>query len=639
MNNFGFIKVAASSPKLKVANPFYNAEEIKNIILEADKNFAKVIVFPELSITGYTCADLFSQKKLINDSYIALKNILDETKHTDILCAVGMPILINHILLNCAVLFKSGKILAVVPKMYIPNYREFYEKRWFTSGFEVSHIEEIDLFDEKVPFGNVIIEDKNLGLRIGVEICEDVWAPIPPSSFLCVNGANIILNLSASNEVVAKSDYRRELIKGQSARCICGYIYSSASVYESTTDLVFSGDLLICENGSLLKSSERFKRESQIIYSYIDVDRLNSERQVNKTFIDSLNVSNVKYQTVNTIFNKLSIDGFDRYISKTPFIPSNKQEIDIRCNEIFNIQVAGLAKRFEHTGLKKAVIGISGGLDSTLALLVTYKTFKELNIPPENIIAITMPGFGTTDRTYTNAVNLIKSLKCTLMEINIKDACLQHFKDIGHDKDIHDLTYENTQARERTQILMDIANKIGGIVVGTGDLSELALGWCTYNGDHMSMYAVNASIPKTLIKFLVDWYAEKTDDKEAKNILKDILDTPISPELLPPDKEGNIKQKTEDTVGPYELHDFFIYYAIRYNMPPEKVLFLAEHAFSDKYDKEYIKKWQNVFYRRFFTQQFKRSCMPDGPKVGSVCFSPRGDLRMPSDADSFIWLS
>ncbi|GFR35124.1 NAD(+) synthase [Thermobrachium celere] len=580
----------------------------------------------------------FYKKKLIDESYKALKELIDSTSNTDILCAVGMPIVLNHILLNCAVLFKSGKILAVIPKMYIPNYKEFYEKRWFTSGFEVSNIDEINILGQKVPFGNVIVQDKDLNVRIGVEICEDVWAPIPPSSFLCINGANIILNLSASNEVVAKSDYRRELIKGQSARCICGYVYASASVYESTTDLVFSGDLLICENGSLLNSSEKFKRESQIIYSYIDVDRINSERLVNKTFSDSLRVSNMTYKTVDIKFNNISLDNFDRIIYPTPFIPSNKQEIDIRCEEIFNIQVTGLAKRIEHTGLNKAVIGISGGLDSTLALLVTYKTFKELKIPSENIIAITMPGFGTTDRTYTNAVNLIKSLGCTLKEINIKDACLQHFKDIGHDKDIHDLTYENTQARERTQILMDIANKIGGIVVGTGDLSELALGWCTYNGDHMSMYAVNSSIPKTLIKFLVNWYAEKTEDIKTKDILIDILETPISPELLPPDKEGKIKQKTEDAVGPYELHDFFIYYAIRYNMPPEKVLFLAEHAFKGKYDRDYIKKWQNVFYKRFFTQQFKRSCMPDGPKVGTVCFSPRGDLRMPSDADSSIWL-
>lgn len=638
MLNYGFIKVAASSPKLKVANPVYNANEIKNIILEADNNKAKIIVFPELSITGYTCGDLFAQKRLLDESLSSLKMLLEETKGTDILCAIGMPILLHHVLLNCAVLFKSGKVLAVVPKMYIPNYKEFYEKRWFTSGFEVEHIKEINLLGEKVPFGNVILEDLELDVRIGVEICEDVWAPIPPSSFLAINGANIILNLSASNEVVAKSDYRRELIKGQSARCISGYIYASSSVHESTTDLVFSGDLLVCENGSLLNSSERFNRESQTIYSFIDIERLNSERQVNKSFIDSLRVSKMDFTSIPIKFKSHSVDNFDRFIHPTPFIPSNKQEIDLRCKEIFNIQVAGLAKRFEHTNLKKAVIGISGGLDSTLALLVTYKTFKTLNIPTENIIAITMPGFGTTDRTYTNAINLIKSLNCSLQEINIKDSCLQHFKDIGHDASIHDLTYENTQARERTQILMDIANKIGGIVVGTGDLSELALGWCTYNGDHMSMYAVNASIPKTLVKFLVNWYAENTQDKITKDILIDILETPISPELLPPDKEGNIKQKTEDAVGPYELHDFFIYYAIRYNMPPEKVLFLAEHAFKDKYDKEYIKKWLTVFYKRFFTQQFKRSCLPDGPKVGSVCFSPRGDLRMPSDADSFIWI-
>nr|MCR4945058.1 NAD(+) synthase [Clostridium sp.] len=513
-------------------------------------------------------------------------------------------------------------------------YSEFYEKRWFTEGMDVKN-RTIDLdYQEDVPFGvDLIFTCGNL--KFGFEICEDLWVTIPPSSNLSLMGANIIGNLSASNELVSKADYRRSLIQNQSARCMCAYIYSSTGVHESSTDLLFSGHLLIGENGGILNENERFQRDNEVIYSIIDVFKLNAERMKNLSFRDSSRMRRDTPRNIKFKFSDTNITNFDRYIDKHPFVPSNELEREIRCREIFNIQSSALAKRFEHVGLKKAVIGISGGLDSTLALLVIVNTFKMLNLPMKNIVTITMPGFGTTDRTYNNALTLCRELGCDLREINIVKAALQHFEDIGHDKDIHDVTYENVQARERTQILMDLANKEGGLLIGTGDLSELALGWCTYNGDHMSMYAVNPSIPKTLVRYLVKYVADKEENKKVSETLLDILDTPVSPELLPKDAKGEISQKTEDIVGPYELHDFFLYHFMKHGSSKERILFLALNAFEGDYDEETIKKWLDKFMWRFFTQQFKRSALPDGPKVGSISLSPRGDLRMPSDA--FPW--
>ena len=547
------------------------------------------------------------------------------------LIAVGCPLVHNNILYNCACIIFDGKLLGIVPKSYIPNYSEFYEKRWFTeAAMLVDEIISLP-FQENIPFGTNLIFCAG-DYKFGVEICEDLWVTIPPSSYLSLLGANIIGNLSASNELVSKKDYRVSLVANQSARCMSSYIYSSAGVHESTTDLLFSGHLIISENGSILKENDRFQRENEIITSCIDVFKLNSERLKNLSYRSSSQIVPFKSKFINFSFNNTKITNFNRYVDKHPFVPSNEHEREERCKEIFNIQSSALAKRLEHTGLKKAVIGISGGLDSTLALLVVVKTFKLLGIDNKNIIAITMPGFGTTDRTYNNALTLCNELGTDLREINIVDAALQHFKDIGHDKDIHDVTYENVQARERTQILMDLANKEGGLLIGTGDLSELALGWCTYNGDHMSMYSVNPSIPKTLVRYLVRYVAEKESNKEVSNTLLDILDTPVSPELLPKSDKGDIVQKTEDIVGPYELHDFFLYHFIKHGSSKERILTLAQVAFKDDYSKEEIEKWLDKFIYRFFTQQFKRSALPDGPKVGSISLSPRGDWRMPSDA-------
>ncbi|WP_422444063.1 NAD(+) synthase [Thermoanaerobacterium sp. DL9XJH110] len=644
MNRYGFVKVAAASPRLKVANPEYNISQIYNIMNEADKRGAAIIVFPELCVTGYTCGDLFHQKFLLNKSMEALKTLAEKSKELAVLSLVGMPLFVEGKLYNCAVAIQRGKLIGIVPKINIPNYKEYYEKRWFSSGYEAGRsLKEVCLFDKKVPFGNIIFKSKELNFSLGIEICEDLWAPIPPSSYLILNGADIIANLSASNELVAKSEYRRQLISQQSARGICAYLYASAGVHESTTDVVFGGECIICENGIILETSRRFSRENEVIYSDIDIERLNAERRLNKSFADNVDFysKHAEYHLVELEYNRdyyVTRDNFDRKVDKNPFVPKDSSTMTERCQEIFNIQVAGLAKRLEHTGMKNAVIGVSGGLDSTLALLVTRKTFDLLGIPSKNIMAVTMPGFGTTDETYNNAMELMRSLNVTIKEIDIKEACLRHFKDIEHDTNIHDVTYENTQARERTQILMDLANKVNGLVVGTGDLSELALGWCTYNGDHMSMYAVNAGVPKTLVKFLVEWVANNEMSGDSRIILKKILDTPISPELLPPDKPGKINQKTEDIIGPYELHDFFLYHTVRFGSEPGKVLFLAEKAFAGEYSTADIKKWLKVFYRRFFTQQFKRSCLPDGPKVGSVSLSPRGDWRMPSDADGSLWI-
>lgn len=633
-----FIKVGAACPKTKVADVDFNVENIINQINEGIKNHANLLVFPELSITSYTCGDLFSQNKLIEKAFEGLHKICSASKHKDILILVGAPLYFNYNLYNCAYAIFNGEILGIVPKSYIPNYTEFYEKRWFSEGLNLIN-KTINLpFQENIPFGTNLIFSYNEA-KIGIEICEDLWVTIPPSSYLSLMGANVICNLSASNELVSKSSYRKALIENQSARCMSGYIYSSAGVHESTTDLLFSGHLVISENGSTLAENERFQRENETLYSFLDLFKLNSERSKNISFRDSSKNLPQEPLLIPVDFKEASIKDFDRRISKHPFVPSGEKEREERCREIFNIQASALAKRLEHTNLKKTVIGISGGLDSTLALLVIVKTFDKLGLNRKDIITITMPGFGTTDRTYNNALTLCKELGCDLREINIVDACLKHFQDIGHDKNIHDVTYENVQARERTQILMDLANKEGGILVGTGDLSELALGWCTYNGDHMSMYSVNTSIPKTLVRYLVKYVADFESSEMVSETLLDILDTPVSPELLPKNEKGEITQKTEDIVGPYELHDFFLYHFIRHGSSPERISFLANHAFKGDYSPEEIKKWLEKFLWRFFSQQFKRSALPDGPKVGTISLSPRGDWRMPSDASPHSWFN
>ncbi|PRR78318.1 Glutamine-dependent NAD(+) synthetase [Clostridium liquoris] len=631
-----FINVAAACPITSVSHIDFNIKNIKECIDESLAKNVKAVVFPELCITSYTCSDLFLNRQLLSSSLRALEDLCNYLNNKDILVAVGAPLIYGDLLYNCAFIIYDGTILGIVPKSYIPNYTEFYEKRWFTEGIDIVD-KTVDLYFQKhIPFG-VDLLFKSGAFKFAFEICEDMWVTIPPSSYLSLKGANIIGNLSASNEIVSKAVYRRDLVKSQSARCMAAYIYASSGVFESSTDLLFSGHLLISENGILLKENERFQRHNEIITCSVDVEKLNGERLKNVSYRDNSRFCPFKIREIEFQFKNFNNFTFHRFVDKHPFVPRENSERESRCKEIFNIQSSALAKRFTHTGLKKAVIGISGGLDSTLALLVAVRTFDMLNIHRKNIITITMPGFGTTDRTYNNAVNLCKNLGTDLREINIVDSCLQHFKDIGHDPKIHDVTYENVQARERTQILMDIANKEGGLVIGTGDLSELALGWCTYNGDHMSMYAVNCSIPKTLVRYLVRYVADNEADKTTSNILLDILDTPVSPELLPKDKEGNITQKTEDIVGPYELHDFFLYYFVK-GTAPGKILFLAKEAFKGLYDEDTIKKWLNTFIRRFFSQQFKRSAMPDGPKVGTISLSPRGDLRMPSDASSTLFL-
>lgn len=638
MKNYGFVKVGAASPRLRVADTYYNLEEIKKIIDKAEKEKVSVLVFPELCIPAYTCGDLFGQDVLIESSENAVIELISFSKGKDILFIAGVPLKVNHYLFNCGVVIHNGEILGAVPKTYIPNYGEFYEKRWFSpaSAYKPG---EIVFCGRTVPFGtDLVFQDEDMPeLCIGVEICEDLWSPVPPSSFTALAGATVIVNLSASNELVNKASYRVELVKQQSARLVASYIYSSSGVHESTTDLVFSGHLIIAENGEILKQSERFDRDSALCISEADLQKLSAERRKNLTFRDTSD--EIKFAARRVYFRQnREFQSVTRFINPYPFVPSNPETMDERCREIFNIQVAGLAKRLEHTGSRKAVIGVSGGLDSTLALLVAIKTFDLLGYPRENIITITMPGFGTTGRTYNNTVSLCKTLDADFREISIVDAALLHFKDIGHDPEKLDVTYENVQARERTQVLMDIANKEGGIVIGTGDLSELALGWSTYNGDHMSMYAVNCSVPKTLVRSLVHWVAENGLEMKASDVLADILNTPVSPELLPADKSGEISQKTEDIIGPYELHDFFLYHMLRYDASPQKIAFLALNAFKDSYGKDEIIKWLKKFIHRFFTQQFKRSCIPDGPKVGTISLSPRGDWRMPSDASSSIWL-
>ncbi|MGN8914143.1 NAD(+) synthase [Anaerofustis butyriciformans] len=634
MNNYGFIKVATGVPKVKVANPDYNKEQIIKLIDKANEQNVKILITPELSISAYTCADLFFQDTLLDQCEKALYEITEYTKEIDIALVVGMPIRYKNALYNCAVIMLRGEILGIIPKQYIPIHNEFYEKRWFASGRDV--YDEIKIANQTVPFGQMLFKLRE-DLTVGIEVCEDLWVPIPPSSNLALSGANLILNISASNEVVSKDEYRTNLIVSQSAKCLCGYMYVSAGVHESTTDLLFGGSSVIAENGILLNKGKRFERENELTCAYVDMGKLNFQRRQNMSFNDNKREYDMEYDVIEKTFIDNEISDFDRYVDAHPFIPSDENLRIERCNEIFSIQSSALAKRLEHTGLKKLVVGISGGLDSTLALLVASETMKLLNLPSENIIGITMPGFGTTDRTYTNALDLMKSLNVTIKEISIKEAATLHMKDIEHDINIHDITYENTQARERTQILMDMANKHGAILVGTGDLSEMALGWCTYNGDHMSMYGVNASVPKTLVSHLVRTVAMISDEK-TKEILLDILDTPISPELLPPTKDGKIEQKTEANIGPYELHDFFLYNFIRCGAKKNKLHFLAKQAFKEKYSDEIIEKWLNNFMRRFFISQFKRSCTPDAPKVGSVSLSPRGDFRMPSDADFSSWL-
>lgn len=628
----GFIKVAAATPKIKVADPAYNTEEILKIIDETEKKGANILVFSELTISGYTCGDLFLQQPLLTECKNQLLRITKATKDKDMLVVVGCPLVVNNKLYNCAVVIAHGHILGIVPKTHLPNYSEFYEVRHFTSGEGLD--ESITIGDEEyitVCTNQLFRCDEIPELVIACEVCEDLWVPLPPSTYHAMAGATVICNPSASVETTTKESYRRSLVSNQSARLLAAYVYADAGEGESTQDVVYSGHHIICENGSVLAEAKRFTNE--IIYADIDIQKLAAERRKMTTFpaADRDDYVDIRFSL------KVKENKITRTFPKAPFVPDNQDERDKRCDEILSLQSMGLKKRLEHTNCKHAVVGISGGLDSTLAVLVTARAFDLLDIPRENLICVTMPCFGTTDRTYQNAVSLIKELGATLKEVRIEKAVRQHFADIGHDENNHDVTYENSQARERTQILMDMANQYNGMVIGTGDMSELALGWATYNGDHMSMYAVNCSVPKTLVRYLVLYYAETTENKKLSEVLMDVLDTPVSPELLPP-VDGVISQKTEDLVGPYELHDFFLYYMLRFGFPKAKLYRMAKLTFDGVYDDETIKKWLDKFYWRFFSQQFKRSCLPDGPKVGSVAVSPRGDLRMPSDASPTAWL-
>jgi NAD+ synthase (glutamine-hydrolysing) len=630
---YGFLKVAAGVPAVKVADVEYNVQQIESLIAQAEGQGVEVIVFPELSLTGYSCQDLFKEQLLIDKAEEGLLVLLDFTRKLDVICIVGLPVQIGALLYNCAAVIQGGSLLGIVPKVYLPNYGEFYEKRWFASAHDLS---EQDIYLAGSPLHvspDPCIFTTSEGARFGIEICEDVWAPTPPSNRLSLAGADIIFNLSASDELIGKHDYLRQLLCQQSARTMSGYVYASSGFGESTQDVVYGGNAMILENGHILCEGDRFSFQPQIKMMQIDIERLRTERRTNSTFITAQAADRSPLTMITCKPVAQREFELTRAVDPHPFIPEESKMHD-SCEEILNIQVAGLAKRLYHVGANKAVIGISGGLDSTLALLVTVKAFDKLGLDRKGIVAITMPGFGTTDRTYKNALKLMETLGVTSREISIAKAVTQHFEDIKHDAKIHDITYENSQARERTQILMDVANKENAIVIGTGDLSELALGWATYNGDHMSMYGVNAGVPKTLVRYLVSYIAGEM----ATEVLLDIVDTPISPELIPADEKGNIKQKTEDLVGPYELHDFFLYYFLRFGFRPAKIFVLAQKAFKGVYDDTVIKHWLQVFCRRFFTQQFKRSCMPDGPKVGSVSLSPRGDWRMPSDANSTLWL-
>lgn len=627
----GFVKVAAATPDIRVADVEFNTQNIINVMEEAQKNGAKILVFPELCVTGYTCSDLFDHSVLLKASRKALLEIAENTSDKDMLVFVGAPLEVNGKLYNVAAAMNQGEILGFTTKTFLPNYGEFYEMRQFTPGPQT--VREITFEGKKIPFGpQILFQAKGMEeLVVAAEICEDVWSPIPPSIQAALEGATVIVNCSASDETIGKDTYRRALISGQSARLISGYIYANAGEGESTTDLVFGGHNIIAENGTILKESSRYVNE--IVYSEIDLQRITGERRKNTTFqpLDEETLVRVPF-TIEETKTFLT-----RTFPKKPFVPSDEQTRAQRCEEILTIQAMGLKKRLAHTNARTAVVGISGGLDSTLALLVTARAFDMLGRDKKDIIAVTMPCFGTTDRTYQNACEMSKKVGATLIEVPIADAVNVHFRDIGHDPEDHSVTYENCQARERTQVLMDIANKTWGMVIGTGDLSELALGWATYNGDHMSMYGVNASVPKTLVRHLVKYAADDTTDEALKNVLYDVLDTPVSPELLPP-KDGDIAQKTEDLVGPYELHDFFLYFMLRFGYEPSKIFRIACMTFDGEYDKETIFKWLETFCRRFFSQQFKRSCLPDGPKVGTVALSPRGDWRMPSDACVAVWM-
>lgn len=635
MKELGFIRVGAIVNKLALANPLKNAEVIIKEIKKAETLGVSIVTTPELSFTGYTCGDLFLQEQLLDDSIKALEQVLNETKDIDIISILGMPLRHDNQLFNCAVVITKGKILGVIPKTYIPNYQEFYEARWFSSSKELI-TEEIEILGQLIPITtNILFQDKTLKeATFGIEICEDLWTVNPPSNNHALAGATMIFNLSSSNELIGKQEYRKSLVSSQSARTISAYIYASSGVMESTSDILFGGASMIYENGSILAENKRFELESNIVTADIDVLKLANDRIKNKSFMKNTNLEEYKIIKLDI---KDNIKELNREYKEYPFVPSNELERNKRCEEIIEIQSTALARRLIQVGNPKCVIGMSGGLDSTLAFLVIVKAYEKLKRNPKDIIGITMPGFGTTDRTYQNSIDLVKEYGGTLKEISIKDAALLHMKDIGLPETDRSITYENIQARERTQILMDVANMENGLVIGTGDLSELALGWCTYNGDHMSMYAVNTSIPKTLVRYLVAWVKDTTDGKK-KDVLQDILDTPISPELLPPDEAGNILQKTESSIGPYVLHDFYLYHFLRYGATPKKIYTLAKHTFKNSFSKEEIKKWLKVFIRRFFTQQFKRNCIPDGVKVGSISLSPRGDLRMPSDANYETWI-
>jgi NAD+ synthase (glutamine-hydrolysing) len=632
---YGFIKVAAAVPAVKVADVEYNVQEMEKLIAMAEDEGVEIMCFPELSITGYSCQDLFKEQLLLSKAEEGLMMLMSFTRKLNVICVVGMPVQAGGLLLNCAVVIQSGTLLGIVPKTYLPNYNEFYEKRWFASAQDLNPT---DLYLAGSPI-KLSSEPKLFktgdGVKFGVEICEDVWAPIPPSNQLTMAGADIILNLSASDELIGKHAYLRSLVAQQSARTISGYVYASCGFGESTQDVVYGGNAMIFENGKLLAEGDRFSFQPQLRSAQIDVERLRTDRHTNSTFINAQR--HAQALVIDAKTTDVRLFELTREIDPHPFIPKDDEMADT-CEEILDIQTAGLAKRLIHTNCQHVVVGISGGLDSTLALLVCVRTFDKLAYDRKGIVGVTMPGFGTTDRTHDNATSLMQTLGISQMEISIAKAVSQHFSDINHDANIHDATYENSQARERTQILMDLANKLNALVVGTGDLSELALGWATYNGDHMSMYGVNAGIPKTLIQYLVRYIAQLPEFVSERETLTDIVNTPISPELTPADKEGNIQQKTEDLVGPYELHDFFLYYFVRFGFRPAKIFIMAKRAFGNSYTDETLKKWLTTFCRRFFSQQFKRSCLPDGPKVGSISLSPRGDWRMPSDASNALWI-
>lgn len=630
MNEYGYVRCAATSLKMEVANPKNNEMEMEHVIEEAVSNGVAILVLPECAMTGYTCADLFFQKTLLEETEHQIAKLKKFLEGKEIIVAVGAPIQIENKLYNMGIVLQNGHILGIVPKTYLPNYNEFYEQRWFASSADLKE-SEIEFLGEKVPVGRDLLFG-NQNTYFALEICEDLWSVTPPSDTYALNGATILLNLSASNETIGKKEYRENLIKMHSAKQISAYVYASSGPLESTTDILFSGATLIYENGSKLAEGKRFQFDNTLTIADVDVEKLLHDRMKNTSFhtnqLEPVRKIHCSIPTTNQPIR--------RTYAKYPFVPNNPNKRNERANEILTIQSCALARRLKHTGSKKCILGVSGGLDSTLAYLVILRAFDILKIAPQNLIAVTMPGFGTTDRTYQNAKELIRKTGATLREVSIKDACILHYKDIGHDAGNHDVTYENAQARERTQILMDIANQESGLVIGTGDLSELALGWCTYNGDHMSMYAVNTSIPKTLVRYLVEY--EMQNNETLHDVLKSILDTPISPELLPPSKDGKILQKTESKIGPYMLHDFFLYHFLRNGFSTKKIFYLAKETFKDDYEEEELRKWLTVFMKRFFSQQFKRSCLPDGVKVGSVSLSPRGDLRMPSDATSTIWI-